>query len=1000
MSWTFKDLNSKDHLGNIIAGVTLTNRPTCFNKTSSSTHKVFRAKTLTWSEELGNWLWTILSECSYPYRNTLLPQLDEDLIYHLRRFFVSIDAYLEAPNPVMNPYEIISGSLLQGPSYATYLKRLRTKAFITTCRLDFIEAPEWYQDIPAIKIKDIGDIFNYQYLIHWKEDCTDYLFGDIPISNLTGIQRFKEVLDLLLPDDIKFPIIEPLEVLLDLKSSNVFEITEVLSKTQHFELKHKNLSFNSERSLCKRTVIQVAPEGARDTVINSIKDINTINLIEYQTQALLQNVFKENVVNRNMYIFESKYKKFQEKFRSFLCRDFTKEGITKPRELLTAMLEVLHKKYPNVPGFSYVKYFNNMEIYDPIKRVIINPVRGHGLGMANALTTLMQIVIIHMTLGDMDDEFISEVDFLTENDDIIIGFNNSTEMWSYWNKEEEILNSLSLIRNPKKSFYGHAGVFLERYFTKNVPSTIGQKDSYKLREVLMSLTAHNITQAKFMISSLTWLETDILDKYMEEILSFWGWEFFPEEIEYPATLGGWYNRSIFGIRLDLDNLEESDYNIKIYKAFQACKHNILPQWGCKSKTYSSVVSKLFPGLDLTDQDEDILDYLDIRDPSRKFERLKFNPVRNSSLWEKLFSLRQSTFKGNWDKQYNLFLEEFIEFYQDEEFYPLEHMVKKYVPTEELTGSFQDPWSFGNPKTSLISYLTGREFQHNLPNDWNWRNFSWKEFNFKRTSEQRKRLRRILNKSSIVGQLTDDSIVLPRYNQDFLEFTESFTNPIGMGKASMLYGYPNRVPILHEQYRNPNIKRRKTVYNKLLTRDEFILLSTYSENNRFRIAKGIRMNPNFLELLSSWEPPEPSSSSDSSNDESDDRPLDFDLKTIIRKKFNKLSDEELINIYWTYTQTKTIELNDSDAWMLMKVGVLDGMFSMTYKMQALSSGKVGTEPTEEEFKADMFSTQSITDRIYTLWKSIFKRLFPGEKGPGPPSDDEQDMGFNLDDTTDW
>jgi hypothetical protein len=77
--------------------------------------------------------------------------------------------------------------------------------------------------------------------------------------------------------------------------------------------------------------------------------------------------------------------KSMEKFKFSYCRDLTKEGLTKPRNLLKIMLECIKKRFedfPVQPDFfdTYCVLVDGGNVYPP---------RGHGLGMANELTTLM-----------------------------------------------------------------------------------------------------------------------------------------------------------------------------------------------------------------------------------------------------------------------------------------------------------------------------------------------------------------------------------------------------------------------------------------------------------------------------------------------------------------------------------------------------------------------------------------------------------------------------------
>jgi hypothetical protein len=69
-------------------------------------------------------------------------------------------------------------------------------------------------------------------------------------------------------------------------------------------------------------------------------------------------------------------------------RDLKKEGLTKPRFILKIILDELHLRWPKLKAFEYPEFFDSFKIPG------VDAVRGHGQGMANALTTIMQIALV------------------------------------------------------------------------------------------------------------------------------------------------------------------------------------------------------------------------------------------------------------------------------------------------------------------------------------------------------------------------------------------------------------------------------------------------------------------------------------------------------------------------------------------------------------------------------------------------------------------------------
>jgi len=169
-----------------------------------------------------------------------------------------------------------------------------------------------------------------------------------------------------------------------------------------------------------------------------------------------------------------------------VCRDFKKEGMTKPRQLLRDCLEVLKKRYPNCEAFEYPDFYDEFPVEKDGK--VYYPCRGHGLGMANSLTTLIQIIVQYMVYEEVESEI--QLNFITHNDDIVIRIDgDESDLEEYWSADSNVTESLGMIRNNKKSFWSKTGfVFIERYRSSH-SLTLDKKESYRRRESLLPLTA-------------------------------------------------------------------------------------------------------------------------------------------------------------------------------------------------------------------------------------------------------------------------------------------------------------------------------------------------------------------------------------------------------------------------------------------------------------------------------------------------------------------------------
>jgi hypothetical protein len=160
---------------------------------------------------------------------------------------------------------------------------------------------------------------------------------------------------------------------------------------------------------------------------------------------------------------------------------------------------------------------------------------------------------------------------LALNDDFTVGFNSEYHLESYWDKEDEILNNLSVLRAPEKSFTTRRHfVIAERYIT---PLGEFEKESYQRRELLLPLSCYNIVHAKeYFLAAQTYTDNKFHRLYMNEIRIYWGYEFYPDEFNYPSIVGGWINDYIGGVNMALVILDSLPFKSYVTRGFKASSY--------------------------------------------------------------------------------------------------------------------------------------------------------------------------------------------------------------------------------------------------------------------------------------------------------------------------------------------------------------------------------------------------------------------------------------------
>jgi hypothetical protein len=768
-----------------------------------------------WTIQLQNELLAFFQKVDYPFRYVTAIPFMEPLRSEIRRFFLSLDAYIESPNPVIPYKEILYGST--DKDYAETLKRIKRKSFETTWRVEHFALPDWWNDIPSYRIKDIGDIFNYSYLIFFEEDSDDYLWGNVPLEGkFEKLALFKECVRDLLPERNSFNKIDEIEVLASLSSSSSYDPKQRKS-VPHYKIKNKHLFLPKRRGVCKRSRIRVSPNNCRDSVLNSPSDLNVISLIDHQLMEILK-VVPGHIHLQNKEIVDRRYQHLFKNNNYFLHRDLRKEGITKPRILLKAMLEALHEEYPDILVFQNTSFYDDFILLDNDN--IISPKRGHGLGMANTLTTLMQLAVHEMILDELRDDIPDmNGEVLCINDDMTIGFIEERLLEAYWDKEDEIMSDLSLLREPTKSFYSYGCfVLAERYLTQNGEYA---KTSYQLRELLLPMACANITHAKEYFSSVqTYVNTKFVPKYIEEIYNYWGYEFFPNEFMYPTKVGGWINEKVNSVDMSLLILESLKYNNLIVRGFYASKVKLHERTG--GEIFTPPIVTLLGHPVIPERYNKVINKIPENALNDKFGKsLRLSNSVFKQYWTNLYRARQKEFKKPYDVSYEDLIKKIVSHYETIQFYPNELMTYKFHPCNMYSGQVSDPYLDPNPIMAMTSKFneTTYPFKEEFSISFTDVDNSTKKV----SSLFSKEIQRSLKSDTIAALMTGKYHEI-YYPSDHYRPEEQYLNPIKIGEVTAILNWGKGFPEVREDFISPIINKKREIYNRLFSLSELFIIS--------------------------------------------------------------------------------------------------------------------------------------------------------------------------------
>jgi hypothetical protein len=562
-----------------------------------------------------------------PYKYPLPKKIGKFLGGEIKRFIVALVSYYQSPNPVM-PLKFLLDGILEGEAFIKLLKKAKNKAYVNYINGTYLAPDDETESIPLFEITDIGDIFNYRYWFFWDQvDEQDWKHCFTPQKKVSEHDLkvlFDKCLEIL-PDELPESVQEE-EILLGLSSSSSLEPGGNSGKV--WESKQRNNSFTNKPLHGKMSYLQKCPGDTRNSITLSVPHSNTIKLIERQIAIIAADIHGSNYVKEPS-VFEHRFKKFRKKFNSFLCRDLKKDGLTKVRCLVQTVLAAIKQKYPDLPACKYFDVFSDFTF--TIDGELKRPPRGVGLGMSSAITTILQIALVRITQDLIFSEgegLHEEMGELTYHDDIALGFIDESDLHTFDEWEDLVFEKYQQIKNKKKSFSGDGFVLCEHYGNKE----LDRKISYQCYVINLPYTAINISHAKeLFLQSFRYVKDLDWEDYITELVEHFGYEFYPDEIKYPYSMGGWLPSYYLGVDVAFATVQEfSKECIAAMHASRTFTYRHKTKYSNTKRYYAPVYQIYGNNIEIPDK-KGFLAEMSVHDVAQNFRRLDI-PGRKNTYW--------------------------------------------------------------------------------------------------------------------------------------------------------------------------------------------------------------------------------------------------------------------------------------------------------------------------------------------------------------------------------
>lgn len=528
---------------------------------------------------------------------------DKRVCDEVYRFYQALIAYQESDDPLLTVQWLVE-LVKRGPEGIKLLKRLRSVHLVESTGGRFLDDDPELEEARSISqklqpLRDIGQIFNYRYFLFWDQpDEHDEQNFWIPQPRIkqSDLDRLEEAAFNLLPESDVIEVISEEEILLSNSGSN--SRTPKGKSTPAWLEKQVNNHFTDKPLKGYGSYIQKCPGDTRYSITLELPHSNTVKLIEQQVARIAANVKFSNYVRDDETYFK-RFHRFKKTYDHFLCRDLKKDGITKVRPAVQAILRAIKRKYPDLPASRYFGIYDGFSYVDS-NGVENFPPRGVGLGMSSAITTILQSAVLSITLEDIanlkDEDTYGTIGALFYHDDAAIGFTNESDIEVYDQVEDEVFARYGFIKNKKKSFQAEWFVLCENYSDED----IDQKDSYQRVILRYPHCAVNITHAKILFASnLRLVDTVDWQDYLHELIDHFGIEFHINETQSSYQLGGWVPAYYMNVDIGL-TLPDSLSYLEKAAGLSALQYPV--QWkSCrkrfKDKPYLPPVKTVFPHID-------------------------------------------------------------------------------------------------------------------------------------------------------------------------------------------------------------------------------------------------------------------------------------------------------------------------------------------------------------------------------------------------------------------
>lgn len=568
----------------------------------------------------------------------------------LERLAFQRDVYkVKGPSPL----EMVAWSFFYGPDFAGLWKSAREAK-----RLEWLGVKTWLDPTPNTFSSCIdysqgeNGVYHQRFFIFWNEECKDYEYSleDRDPKNQEALNDLRESAKKLSDQYLKKEDFgDEVDLLLEsLPVSSSSFLENYGTKRKEWESEFFDLYPLKEEDRLKgvQSKAPKRPGETRDITIPSPGVLRRCKRINRPLRESIRRV-RSCPVGLNKELCINIMEKHCKEDYHYL-RDFRKIGLTLPKAVIRAFLEGFFHKYPEFKDMA-IKFFTETSLQITVDGVQYwVPTRsGFHMGFFNEGLTWIQYCVHSIVMASIPIKR-KHIRFTAFNDDSLISCNNYEILDLYQNIDQDLWDKLNCpLSYNKCGLSKRSFVYLEEVYKENQRFP---KDSYFAVGALGGKFAINIVHAKDYVNAITNSSEEFtigLKLAIDEVIQYWGVEFYPEEVTMPYLFGGWVTPKEEGLDASILYYNGTKHMKDAYLAIKNGASVSKTVTKAKGWTYLAKCSELSLFGDIPPTIDKLfglsLHFLDETSAKRSFSRLSLDTRALTRFYYRCFAKRRNLF---------------------------------------------------------------------------------------------------------------------------------------------------------------------------------------------------------------------------------------------------------------------------------------------------------------------------------------------------------------------